>query len=222
MFRYIISLFLMILMSGCQTCKDNGKNCTRFHDDGRAKPVALIIPMLDSSCYDVPWSLSEEFSSFIESSIKNTGKIFLQEKDDRAYFSSHHNPFGNNISWMKKSFKPGEFVIFLELVEHENISILKTVKDPTKVPASRRSASNLHMAIRLRIVDIRGDKPKIVLQEMLRDTCYMSNNIDNPDYNYIKWGSEEYKNSPMGIAHKNFAKEIVDRITDYVMLAKSR
>ena len=78
------------------------------------------------------------------------------------------------------------------------------------------------MSMRIRIIDIRNDKPTIVLQEMIKDSYYMANNIDNPNYNITSWGTEEYTTSPLGNAHTQFVKQIIDRINDYIMLSKSR
>lgn len=220
MIRYL-SFLLLIFIVGCQSTKTNNVS-TRFHDDGRAKPVVTIVPVLDSTCYDIPWSLSEELSSLINQKINRQNNIYISKNEGEFFLSSHDNPFGNNIEWTKKSFKSNEFVVFLELLEHDDIPLLKTTKNPKKLPEARKSASNLNMSIRLRIIDIRGDAPKIVLQEMIQDTFYMANNIDKTDYNTVTWGTNEYVTSPMGIAHTQFVKQVIERITDYIMLAKSR
>jgi hypothetical protein len=177
---------------------------------------------MDSTCYDIPWSLSEELSSLINQKIVRQNNVYISKKEEGFFLSSHDNPFENNIEWVKKSFKPNEFVVFLELLEHDDIPLTKTTKNPKKLPESRKEASNLNMSIRLRIIDIRGDTPKIVLQEMIQDTFYMANNIDKIDYNIVTWGTDEYATSPMGIAHSQFVKQITERITDYILLAKSR
>ena len=219
MYRIILIFVSLIFLYGCQSRCQNGQ-CTRFYDDGRSKPVVSIVPMLDSTCFDASWSLSEEFTTTIKNKLQEQKSIFLTKGQD-IHLSSQHDPFGKNVDWAKSMFKPTEFVVFLELVEHDNISILKTAKDPAKIPESRRSATNLNMAIRLRIVDIRSDEPRIVLQELVKDSYYMPNNVDNPDYNVVIWGTEEYKASPMSIAHGQIAKQIIDSINDYIKLAKS-
>ena len=219
MLRYIFVFCVGILLAGCHGRNQN-QQCLRYHDDGRSKPMVTIVPMLDSTCYEVPWSVSDEFTSLIKTNLSRQGNIFIPKGD--LHLSSDSNPFETNINWVKKEFNTTEFVVFLELIEHEDIPIIRTVSDPSKIPESRRAAANLNMAIRLRIVDVRSDKPKIVLQEMLKDTYYMPNNIDRPNYNVTYWGTDDYKTSPLGIAHAQFAKQVIERINDYVMLAKSR
>jgi len=76
--------------------------------------------------------------------------------------------------------------------------------------------------MRIRAVDLRGNKPKVILQELVKDSYYISKNVLHTDYDIIVWGVDEYLSSPMGLAHLSFSKEIAERISDYILLAKSR
>lgn len=219
MIRKTIMLLSALALAGCGS-KSVNESTVRLHDDGRAKPYVTIVPMLDSTSYDIPWSLSEEFSTMIKSKLSKQGDICIA-KDKEIQLSTDENPFDTNVSWVKKSFASDEFVVFLELVEHEDVPIVKTAKDPSRINEFRRNASNLNVAVRLRIVDVRGDKPKILLQEMIKDSYYMTNSIDKADYTKAFYGTEEYTTSPLGTAHAQFAKQLIERIYDYVMLAKS-
>jgi hypothetical protein len=118
------------------------------------------------------------------------------------------NPFGGDLSWMKREFQNEEFVAFLELVEHEFVPV--------------KTSNNLNMAVRLRVVDLRPAQPKIVLQETIRDSYFVPNTLIPNDYSVEVWGTDAYKKSPMGIAHSMLVQEIASRISDYVLLAKSR
>ena len=119
---------------------------------------------------------------------------------------------------MKQEFDAHEFAVFLELVEHEMVSISrdKTASFPQEIP------QNLKMGVRVRVIDLRGAAPKIVLQEMIRDSYYIPKTLIPTDYNAVVWGSEEYMKSSMGIAHTHIAQEIANRVSDYILLAKSR
>lgn len=220
MLRYLFLLFSAILLTGCQNKKSNVQTM-RYHDDGRAKPIVTVAPLLDSSSYEIPWSISEELTHAIQDRLTNQGDIFVLNQED-IHLSNDNNPFGTDINWIKKTFKPTEFVVFLELIEHEEVPVIKTTKDSSRVSESRRRSLNMNVAMRIRIVDLRSDSPNIILQEMIRDSYYVPNSIDKTDYNIVQWGSEEYKTSPMGMAHAQFTKNIIQRINDYIMLAKSR
>jgi hypothetical protein len=88
--------------------------------------------------------------------------------------------------------------------------------------SAQELASNLNMGVRVRVMDLRGHTPKIVLQEMIRDSYYVPKTLIPVNYNEIVWGSPEYQATPMGIAHRQLIQEIVVRVSDYVLLAKSR
>jgi hypothetical protein len=210
--RYLPTLMLGLLAMSCNRTTDS---ITRYHEDGRAKPVVAIAPILDTTSFDVPWSISEEITSILSRQISQKNQIFVQSRED---FSLAENPFGHDLSWMKQEFPSYEFAVFLELVEHEMVPVSKekTVSFPQEV------AKNLKMGVRLRVIDLRGSAPKIVIQEMIRDSYYIPKTLIPTDYNTTVWGSEEYAKSSMGIAHSRLSSEIANRVSDYILLAKSR
>ena len=219
MIRNFFILITALFLASCGN-KNNNLQTLRYHDDGRAKPVVTIVPMIDSSSYEISWSISDEFTLLIKDKLLKQGDLFIQNNEN-IHLSNDDNPFGSNLGWVKKSFHSSEFVVFLELVEHEDVPLIKTVKDPSKISEAKKAAVNLNVAMRLRIMDVRGDSPKIVLQEIIKDHYYIPNYMERTDYNITHWGTEEYKTSPMGIAHAQFSKHVIERINDYVTLTKS-
>ncbi|HEX2582520.1 MAG TPA: CT253 family lipoprotein [Chlamydiales bacterium] len=213
------SKFCLLLLSVLAvSCGRSNEEISRFHDDGRAKPVVAVASAIDTTSFECPWSLSEEITTTVTAQIAQTGKIFVHSNSE---FPFVENPFGNDLSWVKREFQNEEFVLFLELVEHENKPVLKGKREPANY-SPQEVSTNLNMSIRIRVLDIRGAYPKIVLQEMVRDAYYIPKTLIPTDYNTIVWGSDEYRKSPMGIAHAQFIQEIASRVTDYVLLAKSR
>lgn len=210
--RYLPTLMISLLAIGCGRSNDA---TTRYHEDGRAKPVVAVAPLLDTTSFDAAWSLSEELTSMLTRQMSQSQQIFISSQDE---FAILENPFGNDLSWMKQEFQPNEFVVFLELVEHEMVPVTKekTIAFPQEV------AKSLKMGVRIRVVDLRDAPPKIVLQEMIRDSYYIPKTLIPTNYNVIVWGSEEYTKSSMGIAHAHLSQEIANRINDYILLAKSR
>lgn len=209
--RHVSLLLALLFAAGCcNRCKD--ETSTRYHDDGRAKPVAALPAMIDTTSFDVPWSISDELTSTIVQMISKTGRIFIQSQDDFAIAS---NPFSGDLSWMKREFPNHEFAVFLELVEHDLIP-------SSKVASEQDVSNNLRMGVRLRVVDLRPTLPKIVLQELIRESYYIPKTLFPIDYNVITWGSEDYKTSPMGIAHLQISQEVAARVSEYILLAKSR
>ncbi len=203
----------LFAVSSCNRCCD--EKTTRFHEDGRAKPVVAITSMIDTTSFDAPWSLSEEFTSLVFNQISSNGEIFVQAHEE---FPPSENPFNADISWMKREFPSQEFAVFLELVEHDIVPVTKAKKNFNPYEAS----TNLEMAVRIRVIDLRGAQPKIVLQEMVRDSYFVPKTILPTDYSVLGWGTSEYRKTPMGIAHSQLALEIGNRISEYILLAKSR
>ncbi len=215
MLRIVIIGLVALFFSSCSH-KEEQEQLTKYYDDGTARPVITIAPILDTTSFEASWSLSDEISSLIENRLLNKGTLFLNSESDK-YLNSSENPFGNDLSWVKKEFYPNEFVVFLEIVQHELEPVEKTkFFDPSEI------SSNLNIAVRIRIIDIRGTTPKIVLQELLHESQYVSRTLIPFDYDQNPWGSEDYNASPMSIAHVSLVKQLVERINDYVLLAKSR
>lgn len=210
--RYLPALMLSLLAVGCNHSNDF---MTRYHDDGRAKPAVAITSMIDTTSFELPWSLSEEFTSTLVQQVGVGGKLYVIATEDDVFTE---NPFGQDLSWIKREYADHEFVAFLELVEHEIAPASKFKKDPV----SQQFSTNLNMAVRLRIVDVRGQLPTIVLQEMIRDSYFIPKTLMPTDYSSAVWGTPEFQKSPMGIAHKQIVQEIASRIKEYILLAKSR
>jgi hypothetical protein len=143
------------------SCSHNSDQMTRFHEDGRAKPSVAVASMLDTTSFDASWSLSDELTSGIMNTISGGGQIFVHSQAESPFTE---NPFSNDLSWMKREFHSEEFVAFLELVEHEFVPV------SAKGGPTYEDSNNLNMSVRVRVVDLRGPTPKIVLQEMVRDT----------------------------------------------------
>ena len=57
---------------------------------------------------------------------------------------------------------------------------------------------------------------------MIRDSYFVPKTLIPTDYSVQSWGTEGFRKSPMGIAHAQLIQEIASRITDYILLAKSR
>ena len=217
MFRFLFLFFISsLILTGC-TNKDTDEESLRYHDDGRSKPVATITPIIETASASLPWNLSEELTSILKTKISN--RIFVEETS--GYLAINNDPFSTNINWVKDKYDRAEFAVFVELVEYDKIPLVSS-KNPTKIPESRRDAVTLNMGARVRIIDVRKSTPIIVLQEMIRHSYYMPNGIDNPNYDIVPFGTEEYKTTPLALAHTQFIKQVAVRVNEYILLAKER
>lgn len=200
--RKLCPFFLSSLLCivGCST-SDNS-DISRFHEDGRAKPLLSIASLIDTSSSDLPWSLSDEITGSVVRRLSEKGDIYVTVKEEGA---AAENPFSDDLTWVKREFPHEEFVAFLELVQHE-VS----------------SDNHLKMAVRIRLIDLRGIDPKISLQEVVRESYYIPKTLWPTNYNEISWGSEAFAKTPMGLAHAELIRDLTGRLSTYVLLAKSR
>lgn len=215
MYRHLLLLTLLVFLASCQN--RTNESPSKYYEDGRARPTVAIVPVVDSTSFDYPWSLSEEFSNLLATNIAEKQSLYLPKEGMlESDFSYDQDLFSTDLTWMKNSFYPHEFVVLVEFLKHDKIPLMKR-----NTPVYELS-SNLEMAVRVRIIDLRKTDPKIILQETIADSYFFSKNLLPVDYQVSTWGTEEYATSPLATAHKQIAKEVVERINDYILLAKSR
>jgi hypothetical protein len=183
------------------------------------KPIVAVVPVIDNTNNTYDWSLSDEFSSGIYYRLSQQDHVFLVDaphvRAKTKKLVEGQNPFGPEFSWVKKAFHGDEFVVFLELVEHQEV--LK--QDRKKPSAQENCAADLNMSMRVRVFDLRDAEPKIVLQELVHDTHFIPRPFTRVNFHQVPWGDASYSISPMGLAHAEFTKEIASRLDDYILMA---
>lgn len=177
------------------------------------KPVVAIAPVIDSTEEDSIWSLSDEFTYCINHQLAQKNHLSLMDLDKTLVLSQ--NPFGQDVSWIKKVFSHHGFVVFLELVEHNEVAR----QDDKKTIDSKKCSAELLMTMRVRVFDLRKDEPKVVLQELVHESHFIPRPFTRSNFQQEKWGHEMFTISPMGLAHSQFIKHICNRLEDYVLLA---
>ncbi len=219
--RFGLILTLCVAFFGCVT-KGNHETTTRFHDDGRAKPSVAFIPVFDRSEANVGWSLSEEFTDQLRSRLAKRKNFYLSDPFEIheivSDLSAENNPFGKKTSWIKKAFHGKEFVVFTELVEHDIHGKIPRGNFLDKITPS----SELTLTMRIRVFDLRGEKPEVILQEFVHQDHSIPRPSNISDPNPEKWKRVTFSVSPLGIAHSQFAKEVAKRIEDYILLSKTQ
>ena len=164
MLRFVPSLFLIALVVG--GCNDNEQNHLQTYNQlpGQAKPTVSIVPIIDNTHSHYPWNLSDELSCSVYTYIAQRNHVTVnkssQVRNKARNITEGQNPFGSDISWMKKTFQDDQFVVFLELVEHEEVP----QQNRKKLTHPQNCSANLNMSMRIRALDLRGKEPTIVLQ----------------------------------------------------------
>jgi len=217
------SLFLLLSIIVLSGCNMSGSNETlRYHDDGREKPVVTIVPVFDRVDTKITWDLSEELTLAVRDRLHKKGNLYLTSEEDTlssiSKLDESNQPFGNNLNWVKKTFNHEQFVVLLELIEHD----IST--KATKAPFSEeiKSTYYLDMLVRVRVLDLRKPSPEIILQEFVSYSHKIPNQGLEIDYTKNHYGKNSYLATPMGAAHKGLCKKVAGRLEDYILLAKSK
>ncbi len=217
MHRALLNLLALTLVTGCSlhlvTQEDNVEQTQTS-----LKPIVAIVPVIDHT-KDSEWNLSDEFTYCINHQLAQKNHLFLADLDKTRAITqqlvSMQNPFGQDISWLKKTFSHQEFVVFLELVEHNEVAR----QDDKKIVDSAKCSAELLMTMRIRVFDLRKDEPKVVLQELVHESHFIPRPFTRSNFQQEKWGHEMFIISPMGLAHSHFIKHICNRLEDYILLA---
>ncbi|MCB1071769.1 MAG: hypothetical protein H7A41_04100 [Chlamydiales bacterium] len=214
----LLALFTLL---GCSS-KGNYEHATRFHDDGRAKPIVAFVPVFDRSESKLGWSLSEEFTDSLKNRLMKRNNFYVSTPSDInaaiADLSAENNPFAADVSWVKEAFENHEYVVFTELVEHDIHPKELKGNFLDKITPS----SELSMTIRIRVFDLRGRTPEVILQEFVHQNHIIPKPANLNEPNPERWKKITYSVSPMGLAHAQLSKEVVKRIEDYILLSKSK
>ena len=217
MLRIVMVSCLAVLVAGC--VRQGPSSQTQYDSEGRVKPVAALVPVIDRLAGDLPWNLSDELTAAIYNRLALKNKVQLI--DSRTVHSkvkklgSAHNPFGEDLGWVRNVFNQEEFVIFLELVEHEEVPVSsEKTADPRDLPAE------LNISMRVRVLDLRSQEPKVVLQELIHDSRHIPKTFNRYNFYQVIWGKEGFGISPMGLAHARMTREIAARLEAYILFAK--
>lgn len=191
----------------------------KFHDDGVAKPKVAIVKVIDSSKHGLSWDLSSEFTEILLERLFSSQKFFLT--DDFHMIESSHlknlelSPYSEDLRWLQELNSNSEFVLFTELLTHKILPPVKDSYNPLK------KVKKLQLSMRVCVVDIRKNTPKIILQEIVSREypIYYQMGDFKDESSMLKKNAFSF--SPIGLAHKNIVQMSVKQIEDYILIAKS-
>ncbi len=218
MSRLLYALPLFALIAG--GCDDqNGQSSAYTQTPVKARPVVTIVPMIDSTNNALSWNLSDEMTTALYHRMSRQDQFYLvdlnQAKVKTRKLHDSQNPFGSDISWVKKAFAGDEFVVFMELIEHHEM----LRQDRARTMDPKTCAADLNLGMRVRVFDTRGKEVKVVLQEIIHNSHFVPRQYTHVNFTQAKWGDEGFSISPVGLAHNDFIKDIAERLEDYILLS---
>ncbi len=207
---------ISLILGGCYTNSDFSAAFTEARASNR--PIVSFIPVIDNSKSDLNWNVSQELSKAIRDRLAQKNQVYMVNEEPVAALAekalSAHDPFELDTSWVRKAFPQNEFVVFTELMEHNEVPVNE--KDAQDSPAL------LTLSVRVRVVDVRQKTPKVVLQEIVEQSHHIPRQFTKANFKQVPWGDEAFDVSPLGIAHDQLCKEIATRVEDYILLAGAK
>ena len=221
--RHKISIvFLLSIATFISGCSNRFNDTAAYHSSGRAKPVVAVLPVIDSTSGDKKeyhWDRSEEFTTEIRKYISDSSQLYLLNLAAGMNTAQTLNtPHVSEISEdLLQSLSPAEFAIVSELIDEKVIPYGLRNANASR-PHLSDIGSKISIALRVRVIDLRGKEPKIVLQEVIYQDHDVAKAYYNCDYKKCPWGSARYATTPMGIAHAKVIRELVAHVEGYVGL----
>jgi len=204
-----------------------------YHSDGCEKikiavaPVSIapdmgvcaITPIMDSCGVDVPWNIAEEFSNTFRYHAMRCGQFFLLSDEAIAedIKKCKTTDFFNSDISFADCFCDADYLVALELIEH-SVCQVEPSNFSAQFPAQlARSNSFLKMRLRLRVINLTGQSPKLALQEIFTYNYAIPRESERIDYTEVRWGSKAYPSTPWGKAHKRAICDMVARVESIIL-----
>lgn len=217
MLRIILCLFITLVTAGCLGPYQD--RCIYQRCGGR-KPILAVLPVLvnENQLKDdhIGWDLSTELTEQIKSRFLQSASIYVLENIGNRQLAQELNIQDLEALSHLQVEKPGaaEFLVVTELVNHQTQPSKKTLS------SGEEKCANLSLDFRIRVLDMRNQKPKVILQELVHYDHFIPRAYLYCDYKKSFWGTESYERTPLGMAHAQLAREVVTRVENYIHLAK--
>ena len=204
MLKIVLTFALSLLAVGCGP---RYVDYFPYHDDGRPKPKVVLLPVVDESTADLPWDVSQELTSSMRYEIMNNGELYLwsQEEVDRQVARTGPVDFFTPEGALAHNFCGADFVILTEFLEQKDP--LAAGHLPHYVPCRE-----VVIKTRIKVVDIRGNCPRIVQQEIFTNSYIVSSELERKLPAKSGVGAVAYQRTPVGNAHQRMVLDVVDRM----------
>ncbi|NGX30764.1 MAG: hypothetical protein K940chlam8_00113 [Chlamydiae bacterium] len=218
--RKIVPIFLSVLVFfGCQ--KKEEATFSKYFDDGRAKPTIALLPMKSNANPNLPWNVVQELESSLKNELLQMAGLYVlgAEQTENGIFNLNNTDLLSEKNTLHTSFHPAEFVVQLELIDHQEAELLQK---GVQTSNSTDIAKVLNLKMRLMVVDIRSVTPKVILHEIVEKEQLIDVAQKNTDYFQHGIGCVEYYKTPVFLAHRKVVLDLAHRVHEYILVAKSQ
>ena len=208
-------LFVCLLL--CSGCSRQYAEFIKYHDDGRSKPTVTLLPIIDAAGHQLPWDVSEEITEAIRERLMQAGELYLPSTEEVDQLVRQAGSAKKLVQQVGRTTNlvTSDYVVVMELVDHRKVPYFRQKVKPIYV-AEGEISSVLMMMVRLKVLDVRQDKAKVVLQQIVHSNHMIPKNKERSSYSDTKWGSETYLATPMGQAHSRLGRDLSKQIGHYV------
>ena len=207
---YLIAATLL-----CVGCANSYRDTTLYQKSGRTKPIVAVMPVIDTTASNsYSWDISHELTEEVRRRVFDSSRMYLLREGGSLQTATALNI--PDVSALpkdaKQSLGAAEFVVVTELLDqHETSYGLASDR-----PFLDEIGSILSLTMRVRVLDVREDIPKVILQEIVSQDHTIARPYLRTDYSKTPWGTEAFDRTPLGLAHSKLVREVVGRVEGYV------
>ena len=214
--RIVLFLLTLVTFTGCQR---EYSEFIKYRDDGHMKPRVALLPIIDHSPQQLPWNVSEEFTLGMRNMLMKEGNLYLTSPvaAQRGFeLALEEEWMGNENLEAFRVFSPEhDFVVVMELSDHKSVPYERQKIRPV-YPAKGEISSVLMMTLRLKVVDIRQERPKVILNQYIHSYHLVPVKQGDVDYRKVPWQAETYFETPVGRAHARLERDVVAQLERYI------
>ncbi|MCH9609880.1 MAG: hypothetical protein S4CHLAM45_13940 [Chlamydiales bacterium] len=207
----------IIAMSVCSSCARSYRDTSLYQKTGQVKPIVSVMPVINSSkVHDLTWNLSKEFTDEIRKRVFDSSKLYLlREGGAVEYVKELNDPNPVNLPVdAKEQLGAAEYVIVAEFLDQH-----ETPYGLANRPNLEHVGSVLSLAMRVRVIDLRKEKPRVILQEVIDYDHIVAKPYLNTDYTKVAWGTDPFEQTPLGLAHSKIVRDLVAHAESYIVAA---
>lgn len=216
MSRLYLLLTPLLFLTGCCTnqCTQPPIVCQR------CRPNTALIPLVNNSNCAVQWDISHEITNEVVDSMLDRSTLNITPL---AHYRGAIDQiagadlFGKDLSFANH-FASNDFLVLMELVKHDTVPYNKEHFPHITSRRSSECHSVLELGVRLRVLDLRSEEPRIVLQEFVECDQLITKRAAQIDYSLLDCESKSYHDTPLALAHQVLAQEIAEKV-EYATLS---
>ena len=205
------ALLATTLFSGCAR---NYRDTSLYQRTGQVKPIVTVMPVIDNTGVNhLSWNFSSEMTEEIRKRMFDSSKLYLLRDGSSLEFAKKLNdPNPMNVpADARDHLGATEFVVVSEFIDqHETPYGLSR-------PGHEEAGSVISLAMRVRVIDLRREEPKVILQEVIDHDHLVAKPYLKTDYIRYPWGTEAYESTPYGLSHSKVVRELVAHVENYIV-----